>query len=286
MYKNKSNYFVNLLKATRVIRTIIPLSSIMLVVGFTNKITLEILILMICCILIYAAGGILNAKSDKDFALKHPLKIVVLLSLLAFFIASYNYIIFLAVISWVLLSFIYNKFSRFVIFGDSIVLSITHSTIPIVSASVLLNLNAQIIMSLSGFMFFAFFFIVPIKNLIGVKEDKKRKYKTLLTEYKNGKRITQYFLNIHIGLLFLTYFIFNLGNKFLLIFFPILIIGILMNYLMKKNKKTKVYALSRLIFLLFSFAIVYDKTTDYKLPLASATILLIYARYLFKTIKN
>jgi len=281
MKKQKQNYFLNLLKATRVVRVLIPLSSIMLIVGFANHINKEIFILTICCVLIYSAGGIFNAKTDKDFKLKHSLVAVIFLFLIALILSFSNYIIFFSVFAWVLLSFIYNKFSRKILFGDSVILAITHAVIPIVGASLLLNLDFRIMFIISGFMFVAFFLIIPMKNLSQVVKDKKRKYKTLMTQYKNGKQITNWLLNIHVLLLFLAYFIFSLNNKYLLIFASIIIITIFVNFYLRNGKETQAYYLSRLIFILFSFAIVYAKTTNTIFILMSASMILIYLAYLY-----
>lgn len=284
MKENGQNYFLNLLKATRIIRVLVPLSSIMLVVGFANQINKEIFILAICCILIYSIGGIFNAKVDRDFKLKYSFIIIIFLFTIALILSFSNYIIFLTVIAWILFSFVYSKFSRKILFGDSIILAITHTVIPIVASALLLSLETKFTITLSIFMFVSLFLIIPMKNLSQVKEDKKRKYKTLMTQYKNGKQIINWLLNIHILLLFLAYFVFNLGNKFLLIFFFIFILSIFIFHLINKNKEIKAYSLSRLIFILFSFAIVYDQTTRIIFILMSASMILIYLAYLY-TIK-
>ena len=277
----KQNYFLNLLKATRVVRVLIPLSSIMLIVGFANQINKDIFILAICCVLIYSAGGIFNAKVDKDFKLKYPIIAVIFLFVTALILSFSNYIIFFSVVAWVLLSFIYNKFSRKILFGDSTILAITHAVIPIVGASLLLNLDFRIMFMISSFMFVALFLIIPMKNLNQIEKDKKRRYKTLMTQFKNGRQITNWLLNIHILLLFLSYFIFDFGNKFLLIFFFIFILKIFVSNLINKNRDLKAYYLSRLIFILFSFAIVYDQTTNTIFILMSASMVFIYLAYLY-----
>lgn len=278
--------FLNLLKATRLERTLIPISSIILVTGFANKITLDILILMICCILVYAIGGIFNAKIDKDFKLKHSNLTIIILSVLSIVLSLYNYIIFFTVLVAFLLAFIYSRYSRFFLFGDSIILSVTHSALPILSASLLLNLNLKLIFTLSTFMFFSTALIIPIKNLNGVEKDKKNKYVTLPTKYKNGKKITHLLLQFYFIFMFLAYFIFNLTNKFLFVILFVFIIQIFINYSINNKKEILAYKLTRLIGLLFTFAFVFDKASNIFSIFFSLSIILIYSGYLFFTIKN
>ena len=71
--------FLNLLKAMRIERSLIPLSFIITTSAFANKINFLIFILAICCILSYIIGGIFNAKTDKDFKINPNLIIIFLL---------------------------------------------------------------------------------------------------------------------------------------------------------------------------------------------------------------
>ena len=280
MENQRQNYFLNLLKATRVVRVLIPLSSIMLVVGFANQINKEIFILAMCCVLIYSAGGILNAKFDKDFKLKHPFTAITFLFIIVLILSFTNYIIFLAVITWVLLSFVYSKFSRRILFGDSTILAVTHAVIPIVASALLLGLETKLTITLAIFMFVALFLIIPMKNLNRVKEDKKRKYKTLMTYYKNGKKITYFLFNFYFILMFIAYFVFDLTNKYLIIFAGIFIITIFLNSYLNNRKEILAYKLSRLIVILFSFAFVYDKATDFIIISISGFLIFVYIVYL------
>lgn len=274
--------FLDILKPLRLERSLIPLSSIMIIVGFANKINLEIFILMICCILMYASGGIINAKIDKDYKINYFTPIILTILITSIIISFSNKIIFITVLLSFLLGFIYNKFSRKILFGDSIILALTHSTLPIISASLLLNLDKILIVYIANFMFLAIILVTPMKNLNGIDEDKKRGYKTLMTKYKNGKKITNFLLDIYFILLFLAYFIFQLGNKFLFIFIFIFLIKGLMNYFILENKEVHAYRLVKLVIILFSFAIVFDKTTQPIILLLSSSLIGGYFLYLIK----
>lgn len=278
--KRDKNNFLNILKAFRLERPLIPLSSIMLVVAFANKVTIGIIVLMICCILMYAVGGLINAKIDHDYKVKNSYLIIFSIFAITLILSLYHYIIFLTVLLSLLLGFIYSKYSRFLLFGDSIILGLTHSTLPIISAALLLSLNSELTFKLAGFMFFAIALVAPMKNLKGVKEDKKRGYKTLMTKYKDGKKITNLLLNLYLLLLFLAYFIFNLNKKFLLIFSILLMLGFFINYLMANKKEVQAYRLVRLVIILFSFAIVFSQTSNLKIILLSFSLVFVYFTYL------
>jgi len=272
----------NILKAFRLERPLIPLSSIMLVVAFTNHLNLAVIILMVCCILMYAVGGLINAKIDNDYKVSHAYLIIFFIFSLSLILSFFNYIILLTVLASFLLGFAYSKYSRFFIFGDSIVLGLTHSTLPIISSALLLGLGFLLTMKLTTFMFFSIALVAPMKNLRGIKDDKKRKYKTLMTKYKNGKKITNLLLDIYLVLLFLAYFIFKLSNKFLFIFSILLMLGFFINYLMANKKEVKAYQLARLVIILFSFAIVFDKVTTILPLLISLALIFTYLFYLIK----
>jgi hypothetical protein len=276
----KENKFLELVKATRIERSLIPLSSIMLVIGFANKINYEIFILSICCIFGYSIGGIFNAKTDKDFKIKNPNKIIIVLSVILIILSLFNKIIFLTVLASLLLNVIYNKYSRFILFGDSIILSLTHSTLPIVSAALLLNLNLKLTTTIASFMFFSMFLIIPMKNLNRIKEDKKNKYKTLLTKYKNGKKLTNFLFQIYFVFIILAYFIFNLNYIFLIGIIPIFILKTIIDYNLNNKKEIFAYELSRFLVILFIFFIVYSKTSNIRLIILNSSLIFLYLIYL------
>ena len=277
--KHLTNVFT-LIKSTRLQRPLIPLSFMMIAAGFANHINTDILILGLCCLLIYASGGILNAKVDGDFKLKQTSLIISILITLAIIISLKNYIIFIAVLGWIILSYIYSKHSRKILFGDSIILSITHAALPVFTASMILKLNILLALKLSIFSFIAFFSIVPMKNLNGIKEDKKRKYKTLMTKYKGGKSITKILFDFYFVLMLIAYFLFDLGNKYIAAFVVLLTFKILMDLYFNNKKEIMSYELLRLLLISFSFAFVFDLTSNTKIILLSSALIIAYLFYL------
>ncbi len=278
--EKKLENVLNLIKAARLERPLMTFSSILLIAGIANKINTEIFILLICSLLMYSVGGIINSKADNDFKLRHTNLIIFILFFISLILSLYNYIIFFTVLASIFLGFIYSKFSRYVLFGDSIVLSLVHTILPILSASLLLNFDLISTIKLSIVFFVSFALITPMKNLRGVEEDKKMGYKTLMTLYKNGKKITNFFLQFYFILLFLSYFIFDLGDKFLLVILGIFLIKILIDYYMNNNREVRAYHLCRLIVMLFAFAFVYDRATNLSIVFLSLLIPIIYVLYL------
>lgn len=284
MEKEGENYFLNLLEATRLERALMPISFIMIPVAFANIINLDIFILMICCILMYCVGGLVNAKTDEDFELKKVNLLIIFLLGSSILLSFYNYIIFFAVMASLFMSFIYSKFSRFVLFGDSIALSITHVAIPILSASLILGLSINIFIPLVGFVVVPFWMITPMKNLRGIEEDKKRGYKTLMTRYKNGKNVTHILLSLYFIIIFFLYFLFNLGHKFLFIIFLMFVVKVFMDYYMNTEREVVAYGLVRLVIIMLPFAFVFDKALNIVFPLISSTFIFTYFLYFLKKV--
>ena len=59
----------NLFLATRIERSFPLISLVIFSCAFMGKINKEIYLLSICLVLLYSAGGILNALKDKDYEL-------------------------------------------------------------------------------------------------------------------------------------------------------------------------------------------------------------------------
>jgi len=112
MEKEGENYIRNLFKSARMERALMPLSSIMIAVGFTNRINFDIFLLMTCCVLMYMAGGIINAKFDKDFKLKKSTFAIMSLLGISIILSLNNRIIFFAVIASLFMGLIYSSLSR------------------------------------------------------------------------------------------------------------------------------------------------------------------------------
>jgi len=279
MEKEGENYIRNLFKSARMERALMPLSSIMIAVGFTNRINFDIFLLMTCCVLMYMAGGIINAKFDKDFKLKKSTFAIMSLLGISIILSLNNRIIFFAVIASLFMGLIYSSLSRFILFGDSLVLSITHVAIPVVSSFLILNIDLGFSVPLVLSFIAPFTLIVPMKNLNGIEKDKQRGYKTLMTKYKNGKTATHFLLSFYFIVVFLLYFFLDLGNRFLFVVFVMFVIKTFMDYYMNTGKEIVAYGLVRLIIIIFPFAFVFDKAENIELVFLSFSFILFYLVY-------
>jgi 4-hydroxybenzoate polyprenyltransferase len=281
----KKEWF-RLIRAMRIERSLMPLSFIMIAVGFANKMTSDIVILMVCCVMMYTVGGLINAKADKDFSVKNINIAIFALLLLSVLFSTANLVIFFAVCASLLMGFAYNRVFRFFIFGDSIALSITHVIIPIVSSSLILGLGSKVFLPVIALSAIPFSLITPMKNLRGIKGDKKRKYHTLMTKYKNGKQITQILLSIYFIAVFLAYFFFNLSKKFLVVVVFLFVIKIFMDYYLNTSKEIVAYGLVRLVIIILPFAFVFDKATDPLLLMISLSFITGYFLYFISNVKQ
>ncbi len=268
--------FKTLLRAMRIERTIPGLLTIMVPVSFANKFSIEIFFLCLVGILIYSAQSIFNAKRDNDYLLPNYSKHVsAMLILTAIIFSLSNRLIFLAALGWIFLGFIYNTIARFVLLADVTILSFTHHALPILSSALLLNIDLELAILLSLFMFILFWFIIPIKNLKGVEDDLKRRYTTLATKSKKGILISKIFLGISFFVMLAGYFIFNLSYTYLIFLALALILGAFS--LVKINKlHDGNLNLFRLIPMVFLLGIIADKSSNLKILILSFSLFFVY----------
>jgi len=277
--------FVNIVKATRVYRTFPSLMVMMISMAFANIINKEIIVLSLCCVLVYASAGIYNAIRDKDYMLpEYSKKVVWGLIIISLLLSLSNYIIFFTVITAISLGFIYNTISRFLLFGDTTVLSVTHYALPSFSSSMVLGLDKRFALTLTVFMLITSWFIMPLKNLKDTSNDKNRGYKTLTTITKHGKRTTI----ILFGLFFIptsfAYFLFNLTKIYLFILALIFILELIIMINIIKNKEGFALKLARAMVLLFLFGLIISKATDIRIVLVAFYLFLVYCLFLIKEI--
>lgn len=277
---------LSLIKAARFERALIPVSYIMIPVAIANKITPDIFVLIICGILGYAIGGLINAKADNDFDIKNVNIAIATILITAIIISLYNIIITITLLIGFVMGYIYSKPSRHILFGDSIILSITHVAIPMISASLILGLNAITILPLTLAIMAFYATIDQMSNLNGILGDKKNRYKTLMTTSKNGKLHTHLLMNISFVIAFTIYFLFNLSNKFLLIILLLFSIEIIMNYLMNSKGEIEAYGLMRLVAIIFPFAFVFEWAHNIEIFLVSLTFIDTYFIYYIINFKN
>lgn len=175
---------LNLVKASRIHRTITGISAIMVPVSFAGKINLGIVLFCLSSILLYCAAGIQNAKKDNDYRLpKYTDKIVILLTLLAFFVSAFTLYSFIGLAIEFILGIIYNFYSRKILFGDVTVLSFSHFAWPAFISSALLGIDFALSLKISAYLFMILWFSMHVKNLKDKQSDRKRGYKTLSTAF-------------------------------------------------------------------------------------------------------
>lgn len=259
----KTITFYNILKATRVHRTLTGLGTLMIPIAFANKVNLNVVFLCLSLIILYAAVGVQNAKKDNDYELPGYVNLVVYgLVITAFLFSLKHIIIFSTTLTILVLGLIYNFISRYVLLLDVTVVTATHHSLPMLATSLLLNLNMKLIIILCTYIYFVYWLFIHIKNLKDKEDDKNRGYKTIATEFKNGRKITLILFEISFLLMVAGYFLFK--------FNPIYLISLLILFFMKqsikrnilKNNEEKALDYLRFVSVVFVYSIVLQKITE------------------------
>ena len=264
------NEFFSLVKSTRLYRPLTILTAIMVPVSFVNKISLDIFFLGTVFLLIYAAGGIHNAKKDKDYKLpEYSNKIIYLFFTSGIIISFTNKIIFFTCLSLIFLTFIYNTLSRKILFGDVTILSISHNALPIFISSLLVGLSIQIAIKLSLFMFTSLWFVIHVKNLKDIKEDKKRGYKTIATYFKNYRKLTKIFIGISFIFFLSGYFLFSLSFEYLFLMSVALFFECIIIYKINHNQDVSALNFMRLLVIIIFIGFILGFSNNLKIILVS-----------------
>ncbi|MFH0874627.1 MAG: hypothetical protein V1859_01730 [archaeon] len=195
-------------------------------------ISFEFTLFCVAATLLYCALGIMNAWLDNDFSLPLLWKKVVFIMFIATIIVSlFSIKVFFAVLAYIFLGIIYNTVARKIFMMDGILLSIAHYFLPVFFTSYLLN--ADIVNSLYlSFYFFAFsFFFMPLKNIRGAKEDRKRGYKTIPAMHVAGGIITLMLMDISFFVMLIGFFAFRLSLIYLVCLFLMLVLGSILKFL-------------------------------------------------------
>ncbi len=273
---------MNIIRASRIERSLIPVSSIIIALAFANRFNFDAFILIILTVLIYSFGGLMNAVCDRDYkVVKSAMLFVLFLVFLALAISHKKEIMMFVAIS-IGLSFIYNKLSRRILLGDSFILGLTHGAVPFIAASMLMKISHSFSISFGTYIFLVLFLLVPMKNFNGIREDRKRGYKTLITSYKNGKFLTLLMFVIS-GIIFIAiYFAFGLPKTYLVAILMAFVVKIEILFLVFAKEKIKAYELTRILVIILCLGIVYSVATELKIILLSNIVFYLYAIYLFK----
>jgi 4-hydroxybenzoate polyprenyltransferase len=273
--------FRNLLKATRAYRVLPTLMIILVSASFANAINNKIIILGLAATIIYSAYGIHNAVRDNDYLLpKYSKKVIIGLLIFSLLISLADKVIFLTSLAAIFLGVAYNTVSRRILFGDTTILAITHYALPSFSASILLGVDKNSALLLSGFMFITFWFLLPVKNLKNVKEDSERGYKTPAM-LKHGRTIILVLFGISLLIISSAYFLFDLSSIYLLVLLLIFILGTLVIRDIFREKEISALKIARLIILIFLLGLIIEKTTN--LSIISSTLFLFFMYIIFLT---
>lgn len=269
----------------RIERSFIALLMILIPVAFTSRITIEIFFLMSLCVILYAIGALYNAEIDNDYELHDTRKVLVIFTLGGLILALTHLILLITYLSWFILAFIYSKYSRSILFGDSTILAITHATIPILSSSVLSGLDVKSTIILTIFMSLSLWLVIPMKNLNGIEKDKELGYSTLITKLFNGRRITFFLFELYFISIMLAYFVLSLNHIFLSFVIIIFILKIIIFDNINNGNEVLGYKLSKLVTLLFSLGIIVSVNSRLIILLIPILLIFIYTIYLSLDIK-
>ncbi len=276
-----------LLKSTRVERAFYIVSMILIPAAFANTINLDLLVLSICCVLLYSISGIHNSKRDKDHILpSYYKKFIVFLVLTALVLSLYNILILITVILSIFLGAFYNTISRKILFGDATVLGFTHAVIPIIASSLIVGLDlfsgAKI-----AVVFYVFIWVLGnARNQKDSKGDKKRKYVTYATLIENPRVLTKLFFNISFFIMLLVPLIFKVSMKYFVVLSFTFIIEVIILYLTDLKKDALAMQLARFTIILFSFALVFDKTTNLSIILSEVVLGLVFLLLIFQDLRK
>ncbi|MBW2974163.1 UbiA family prenyltransferase [Candidatus Woesearchaeota archaeon] len=257
------NGLARLIGAARVYRAFPSLMVILVSAAFAERVNSKILVLGLCCILIYSAAAVYNAIRDKDYRLPGcSRRIALLLLLTAMIIAKSDIVILAASIIAVLLGFLYNTIARYVLFADATILAITHFALPSFSSSLLLGLDMGMAMRLAVFMFAAFWPIMHSKNMKDTISDRKRGYRTLAGAGMKGRQATIILFAFSFAPMAAAYFIFDLGIIFLFFLVLLAFLGLKIVSAMVEGRAGQGVRMIRSAILLFLLGLVMSKT-DY-----------------------
>ena len=172
--------------------------------------------------ILYGAVAIHNAKKDNDYPLPDSTsKVIIFLLIFAIYLASREKIVFIGIVVLFILGILYNLVSRYIVAGDATIIAFSHIAWPMFISSTILGLSKNYKFVFPIIMYVIFWFLLHLKNLKDTIGDKKRGYKTITTNFKNGREIT--LVSSQISYIFMIIFFFVFNFKYKLIFSLILL---------------------------------------------------------------
>ncbi|MBN2367635.1 hypothetical protein JXC34_01350 [Candidatus Woesearchaeota archaeon] len=254
---------LDLVRASRVDRTLFGLSAVMVPVAVSGSMNYDVFIFCICCILLYSVFGIHNGLKDRDYRLPScTKKVLLVLGGFTVAVSLMRVPIFISQLMYLFLGYFYNTSSRKILLMDSTVLSITHYLLPVFFSALVLGLSMKQAVYLSMYFFIVSLFYMPLKNIRGAEEDKSRGYKTLPSMFRKGVQMTFMAMSVSFILMFLGYFLFDLFVIYLLFLAVIIVLGIVMVYLCHNGDIILMAKLFRFVDVFFCFAFVASSSTS------------------------
>jgi 4-hydroxybenzoate polyprenyltransferase len=253
---------INLIKSARFERAGYAPLTIFSASSFANSFNINVLILALVGFLLYLIGAVHNSVKDKDhFIRKKPAYLVmVLIFIICFAISLTNLKILILILAASLLSFFYNTASRKILMADLATMSITHIFLPFLGTLWVLNESIVNYIPYALMPSLAFFFIVNVKNMSGFQDDAKRGYVTLMTRFRNRKKLMQLSVLIGILIILFFYFILDFSAACSLILLLILIISVLIIRSIDRLDGRRAVILARfVIFLVFLIYIINNR---------------------------
>lgn len=256
----------------------------MAAVAFANRINFGIIVFSLGSIILYSAAAIQNAKKDGDYDLPdYADKAVIFIIIISFMVASLNKLAFIGLIGELVFGIVYNFYSRKILFGDVTILALSHYGWPTFISGLLLDLEFMFCFKLSVFMFIMLWFTMHIKNLKDTKEDRKRGYKTLSTEFNNASIICAVFMSISLIIFLTGYFFFHGDSLYLIGLMVLSMVAFFISLNLIDGKKERALDLLRFYYVLVSLIFVIDRADSISVYLMEMIILSTYIRYLYKT---
>jgi len=253
----------NLFLATRIERSFPLISLVIFSCAFMGKINKEIYLLSICLVLLYSAGGILNALKDKDYELpKYTKGILFIFLIIVLFISTKSQKILLASIAWIVIGITYNLFSRKILLADTTLMGITHYFIPMFFSLLILGEKINISFEISTIIYLTYWLIIPLKNLNDMKKDKNLGYITLPTVSKHGSKITILLYYLSFILIISLYKFLQLNKLYLIMLIPLGIMYLITGKLLSFKNKAYSIPITRLTMVIFTTALTIGSTLN------------------------
>jgi hypothetical protein len=176
----------HIIKASRIQRSLFAVGTVCLTMAFSRGFDWLILVLAGNAALLYAVGGLVNAKRDGDYELGDIMPAIAAFMAVPLLTSLYHPVIAVSTALWLLFGYVYNFISRKVVLLDSVVLGFTHVIIPGISAALILDIALSAYLPILLSVAASYAGVVSIKNVKQKVEDARRGYATLANSCRYG----------------------------------------------------------------------------------------------------